>query len=148
MNDFQQDGRVFRYGDIAVGMKEARDYFITQEVYDRFLAAFDDRSPIHVDDAYAKERGFQGRVMHGSILNGFISHFVGMYFPGRFSLLMSVDARFSNPNYLGDTIAVEMVVKQKMDTHYTVVLDATLTNRTRNHLAARARLNVMVREAA
>ena len=92
-----------------------------------------------------KRAVFRG-LMHGTILNGFISHFVGMYFPGRLSLLMAVDARFSNPSYLGDTIRIDMVVKQKSDTHNRIVMDATITNTTRNHLAARARLNVMVKD--
>jgi len=146
MNDDSHEARTWHYHDLSVGMKETRDYVITDEVYDNFLAAFHDHSPIHVDEGYAKKLGFQGRVMHGTILNGFISHFVGMYFPGRLSLLMAVDARFSNPSYLGDTIRIDIVVKQKTDTHNTIVMDATITNTTRNHLAARARLNVMVKD--
>jgi len=138
--------RVYRYQEIAVGMKETRDYVITSEVIEHFLAAFHDHSPVHVDETYAKSRGFQGRVMHGSLLNGFISHFVGMHFPGKLSLLLAVDLRFSNPSYLGDVIRVEAVVGQKMDAHNIVILDATLTNLTRNHLAARGRINVMVKD--
>ena len=40
--------RTFRYPDILVGMKEERNYVLSPEVYEHFLAAFDDRSPIHV----------------------------------------------------------------------------------------------------
>ncbi len=105
--------RTIRYDEITVGMKEVHDYVITPEVYQGFLAAFQDHSPVHVDKSFAKAQGFEGRVMHGSILNGFISHFVGMHFPGRFSLLLSVDLRFSNPSYLGDSIHMETVVSQK-----------------------------------
>ena len=83
--------RTCHYHDITVGMKEARDYTITPEVYGHFLAAFHDYSPVHVDEAYARSRGFRGKVMHGSLLNGFVSHFVGMYFPGRLSLLLTTD---------------------------------------------------------
>jgi acyl dehydratase len=146
MNNHASELRIFRYHEIAVGMKETRDYVITVEVYEKFLAAFQDYSPIHVEDEYAKSRGFQGRVMHGSLLNGFISHFVGMYFPGKPSLLLAVDLRFSNPSYLGDLIRLDAVVSQKVDAHNTVVLDAMLSNITRSHLAARARIQVMVKE--
>ena len=140
--------RTFHYHEINVGMKAAHDYVITPQVYEHFLAGFQDYSPVHVDEAFAKLRGFSGKVMHGSLLNGFISHFVGMYFPGRFSLLLSVDLRFSNPSYLGDSIHLAAEVSQKMDTHSIVVLDATLSNTTRNCLAARGRIQVMVKEAA
>ena len=126
-------------------MKASREYVVTPEVYAHFLAAFQDYSPVHVDEDFAKAHGFAGKVMHGALLNGFISHFVGMHFPGRFSLLLSVDLRFSNPSYLGDAIKLITVVSQKMDAHNIVVLDATLTNTTRNYLAARGRIQVRVK---
>jgi acyl dehydratase len=141
--------RTFRYDEITVGMREAHDYVISQEVYQGFLDTFHDHSPVHVDDSFAKARGFfEGRVMHGTILNGFISHFIGMHFPGRFSLLLSVDLRFSNPSFLGDAIRLESVVSQKLDARSIVVLDATLSNTTRNWLAARGRIQVMIKEQA
>lgn len=127
-------------------MKEAHDYVITPEVYEHFLAAFHDYSPVHVDENFAKSRGFSGKVMHGSMLNGFISHFVGMYFPGQLSLLLSVDLRFSNPFYLGNAIRVAAVVSQKMEAHKIIVLDATISNVTCNNLAARGRIQVMIKE--
>jgi acyl dehydratase len=140
--------RTFHYHEINVGMKEAHDYVITPQVYEHFLAAFQDHSPVHVDEAFAKSRGFSGKVMHGSLLNGFVSHFVGMHFPGRFSLLLSVDLRYSNPSYLGDPINLAVEVVQKMDAHNIIILDAKLSNTTRNCLAARGRIQVMVKETA
>ena len=140
--------RTYHYHEISVGMKASRDYVITPKVYEHFLAAFDDYSPVHVDEGFAKSRGFSGKVMHGSLLNGFISHFVGMYFPGRFSLLLSVDLRFSNPSYLGDTIHLEAVASQKMDARNILVLDVKLSNTTRGQLAARGRVQVMLKEDA
>lgn len=127
-------------------MKESHNYVITPEVYEHFLAAFQDYSPVHVDEAFAKSRGFSGKVMHGSLLNGFVSHFVGMYFPGELSLLLSVDLRFANPSYLGDSIQIAAVVTQTMDAQKVIVLDVTLTNLTRNRLAARGRIQVMIKE--
>jgi acyl dehydratase len=146
MSDHPSKPRTCHYREINVGMQAAHDYVITPEAYAHFLAAFQDYSPVHVDEDFAKSRGFAGKVMHGSLLNGFISHFVGMIFPGRFSLLLSVDLRFSNPSYLGDAIRLEAVVTQKMDARNIIVLDATLSNLTRNHLAARARMQIMVKE--
>jgi len=138
--------RAFRYEDIAEGQRETFDYAISAAVYQGFLAAFEDRSPVHVDEEHARARGFPGPVMHGSILNGFISHFVGMRFPGRHSLLLSVDLRFANPSFLEDRIRIEAVVRQKQDVHKIVIFDAVITNLTRNHLAARGRIQVMLQE--
>jgi acyl dehydratase len=138
--------RTYRYHEIMEGMTEQLDYVISEEVYRGFLSAFQDRNPIHVDEAYALASGYPGTVMHGAILTGFLSHFIGMYFPGRLSLLLAVDIRFAKPNYLGDKITVGVIVRQKMDAGRVVVLDATFTNKDRNYLAARARTQVMLRE--
>ena len=128
----------------CVGRCDSRDYAITAEVYQHFLAAFKDENPLHVDDAAAKSRGFAGKVMHGALLNGFISHFIGMVFPGRDSLLLAVDLRYANPCYLGDMIRLQTVVAQKMDARQILVLNLTVMNLTRNYPAARGRIQVMI----
>jgi 3-hydroxybutyryl-CoA dehydratase len=146
MSDPATTARTHRYPDIAVGMKVQYEYVISPGVYDHFLAAFADRSPIHVDETYAAACGFPGRVMHGTLLNGFLSHFVGMHFPGRLSLLLAVDLRFAQPSYLGDTILLEATVSQKLDARSVLILDVTFTNRTRDCVAARGRVQVMLRD--
>jgi 3-hydroxybutyryl-CoA dehydratase len=138
--------RSFKYQDITLGMTEYREYVISPEVYGKFLDTFHDRSSIHVDEAYARSCGFDGRVMHGTLLNGFLSHFVGMYFPGRLSLLLAVDLRFAQASYLGDVICLEAVVAQKIDARNVIVMNATFKNMTRDCIAARGRVQVMLRD--
>jgi acyl dehydratase len=136
------------YDEITMGMKMQHDYAITPAVYENFLAAFQDHSPVHVDEAYARQSGFAGKVMHGAILNGFVSHFVGMIFPGKPSLLLAVDLRFVQPSYLGDALQLEAVVSQKLDSQRVIVLDLAVKNLTQNHLAARGRAQVKLRNEA
>jgi acyl dehydratase len=140
-----EPAQVISYQDIAEGMTCQRDYAITPAVYDNFLVAFDDRSPIHVDAAHARAHGFADRVMHGAILNGFLSHFIGMVFPGANSLLLAVELRFSQPLYLDDRLRLTAKVVQKLDTQQVVVLHVTILNVTRGVTAATGRVQVKVR---
>lgn len=140
--------RLIEFEAIPEGATASFEYVISEEVYEAFLRAFRDNSPIHVDEAYAVSCGFAGKVMHGSLLNGFLSHFVGVHFPGRLSLLLSSDLRFAQPSYLGDVIRLEAVVAQKMEANRVVVLNVTFQNQTRNCVAARGRVQVMVRKSA
>ncbi len=133
------------YNDLAEGMTREHDYVITPVVYESFLRAFDDRSPLHVDSVYARQSGFDGPVMHGGILNGFVSHFVGMVWPGRNSLLLSVELRYSRPTYLGDHLRLHARLAQKLDAQQVVVLHLNIFNQTRNELAATGRAQVKVR---
>src|SRR5262245_51814734 len=65
---------------IHEGLTTACRYTITAAVYEQFLATFGDTNRLHTEDDFARTRGFPERVMHGAILNGFISHFVGVHF--------------------------------------------------------------------
>jgi 3-hydroxybutyryl-CoA dehydratase len=136
----------FSFDDILEGMCQQYEYTITSSIYLHFISAFDDRSPIHIDEDYAISAGFSGKVMHGSLLNGFLSHFVGMVFPGRRSLLLSVDIRFAKPSFLGDTIRLEAIVNQKLDSRKVILLDVVFHNVTQNCIAARGRVQILMRE--
>ena len=135
----------FSYEDLREGMTQERAYVITPEVYQHFLAAFDDRSPLHVELGHARRAGFTDKVMHGTILNGFLSHFVGMVFPGARSLLLGAELRYSQPCYLGDSLMLSARIAQKVDTQNVVVLHVRLYNGTRDVLAATGRAQVKVR---
>ncbi len=80
-------------------------FTVTDAVYRGFMDLFNDRNPLHVDDAYAASRGFRERVMQGNILNGFISCFIGECLPVKNVVLISQDITYSMPVYCGDTLA-------------------------------------------
>lgn len=139
--------QIISYDALVVGLTRERAYVITPAVYESFLSAFDDRSPVHIDAEYARAAGFGGPVMHGAILNGFVSHFVGMVFPGANSLLLSVELRFSQPSYLGDAVLLRAKIAQRLDAHNTVVLHVSFINQTRGGTAATGRVQVKMRKA-
>lgn len=139
------EARDLSFEDCVEGDTVELEYVITPKVYEHFLAAFDDRSPIHVDPAYARSCGFSEPVMHGAILNGFVSHFVGMHYPGRRSLLLSVDLRYSRPSFLGDRISVGATVVQIVRSQRVVVLKVVLRNLGRGQVTAVGRVQVAVR---
>ena len=132
------------FEELTEGQAFEERYEITQSVYDHFLAAFGDRSPIHVDPAYANDRGFPAIVMPGAILNGFVSHFVGMRVPGRNALLLSVDIRYRQPCYLGERIEIRAHVAHKLVEQRAVVLHLTFFNETQNKKVANAVVTVKV----
>ena len=87
---------------MRVGERYQNEYTCDPDVFDGFLKAFNDRNPIHVDDEYAQKNGFHAKVMHGNILNGFCSHFIGECLPKKKVMIISQEIRFRNPFFLGD----------------------------------------------
>ena len=127
------------------GLGASRAYTISQEVYDAFRTASADENPLHTDDAYARAMGFPEKVMHGMILGCFISHFVGMHFPGGRVVLHSVDTQFKSPSHLHDTIRIDARVTQVGEALGVAVISLVLTNETRGRVAAKARVQVGLR---
>lgn len=126
------------------GTRRQHCYVITDSMWRAMTDVFGDLNPIHVDEAQALAAGFPGRVMHGAILAGLASHFVGMILPGRRSLLLSLDLRFARPSHLGDEISLAGQVVQRVDSESVVVILMSFENMTRNYLAARGKAQVRV----
>src|SRR4051812_19895659 len=130
------------FEDLPVDSADEAEYVITPKTYELFLDAFDDRSPVHVDAGEARGRGFSGCVMHGAILNGFLSHFIGMRMPGRRALLLSSELQFSNPCYLHDRLRLRARVAQRVESVRTLVIHVRFDNETQGTLAAKGRVQV------
>lgn len=82
-------------------------YLVTPEVYESFQRCSQDMNPLHTDADFAKDKGFPGCVMYGNILNGFISHFVGMLLPTPHIMILSQDISFHKPVFLHDEVTLE-----------------------------------------
>jgi 3-hydroxybutyryl-CoA dehydratase len=112
----------FTYEDLTEGVEFEQQYVISQEVYEKFLDLFGDASPLHVSDEAAISCGFDAKLMHGAILNGFISNFVGMHFPGKRTLEWGVEISFVKPTYVGDVLRLHATVKRRLDFNKVVTL--------------------------
>ncbi len=130
------------FEQIQEGSKVERHYKMTDAVYRALVDNFGDKNPLHTDENYARAKGFSGRVMHGAILNGFISHFIGMEFPGANAIIQSVSVEYKKPNFLNDDLHFEAVVEQKVEAVRTLVLKFNIHNQTQDYLAAKARVQV------
>lgn len=132
----------FEFSDLPLGARFRQRYVVTEAVYEKFLEVFGDSSPLHVEDEVAVACGFERRLVHGATLNGFISNFVGMNFPGRRSLELGVEIEYVQATYIGDVLVLEAVVKERLEARSVVVLkfrfirDATVV--------ARGRICVMI----
>lgn len=127
---------------VSIGDKFTEHFEVSSDIHKGFIALFGDRHPLHTDAGYAQDRGFPSEVMHGNILNGFLSYFVGECFPDREVMILSQEIKYQRPVYLGDklTLAVEIA-----DIHHSVnVIELTCKFRhaTSNKVVASAKINL------
>lgn len=79
-------------------------FTVSEKLYQGFIDLFKDNNHLHTDESFAKEAGFKGRVMHGNILNGFISYFVGECLPTKRVIIHSQEIKFKNAVYVNDEL--------------------------------------------
>ena len=96
---------IFKSGDTF-----DESFIVSDEIYNTFIQLFKDQNPLHTNDQFAKEKGFKKRVMHGNILNGFLSYFIGECLPSKNVIIHSQEIQFKNPVYLNDELKFNAVV--------------------------------------
>ena len=97
-------------GPLPAGAKFTHEFVVSEAVYSGFIQTFNDRNPYHVSDDAARAKGFAGKIMHGNILNGFLSYFVGDCLPVKTVVIQSQKIKFHKPLYLNDTVTLNTEV--------------------------------------
>ena len=64
--------------DIEIGMTRHLRKTVTDRDIEMFAEISTDRNPVHLDDAYAQDTIFQGRIAHGMLTAGLISAVIGV----------------------------------------------------------------------
>jgi acyl dehydratase len=86
------------------GQQFRQSFRVTDQVYKGFIQISGDHNPLHTDEAFAQSKGFRGRVMHGNILNCFVSFFIGECLPVKNVIIHAQSIKYSLPVYLNDEV--------------------------------------------
>ncbi|HUM76145.1 MAG TPA: MaoC family dehydratase [Fervidobacterium sp.] len=85
---------------------------VTDEMIKMFAEATGDRNPVHLDDEFARNSIFGGRIAHGILSLGIVSAVLGMEFPGAGTVYLMQNAKFKRPVYVGEEVTVRLTVKE------------------------------------
>ncbi len=116
------------YEDLEVGKKESFPVTVTEKMLDAFRDITGDDNPLHCDEKFAKEEGYDGRVAYGMLTASFLSTLAGVYLPGRYSLIQSVEVKFTKPVYIGDELTVTGEITETNDTCGLIFLKVAVTD--------------------
>jgi 3-hydroxybutyryl-CoA dehydratase len=93
-----------------------REFILSEEVYKNFILTFQDKNPLHTDEAFAKAKGFASKVMHGNILGGFLSYFIGEGLPTKDVMIYTQEIRYLKPVYMNDRLNFTALIDDVHDT--------------------------------
>lgn len=118
----------YDFDDFGIGLRADFESTITADKMEHFLSICGDENPMHMTDEYAQRCGFQGRLVYGMLTASLYSTLAGMYLPGEKCILKAVDTYFQSPVYVGDTLKVVGVVKEKDERFRQATIKAKIMN--------------------
>ena len=96
--------------DIEMGMTRYIKKIITDRDIEQFAEISTDYNPVHLDDEYARDTIFEGRIAHGMLTAGLISAVIGEQLPGHGAIYISQSLKFLAPVRPGDLVHAEVKV--------------------------------------
>lgn len=93
-----------KFEDLKLGMSASVSKTITDADIMLYAGISLDINPVHLNEEYAKNTIFKGKVAHGMMTAGLISAVLGTKLPGEGSIYLSQNIKFTAPVKVGDTI--------------------------------------------
>ena len=124
--------------DIEMGMTRYIRKIITDRDIEQFAEISTDHNPVHLDDDYARDTIFEGRIAHGMLTAGLISAVIGEQLPGHGSIYMSQNLKFLAPVRPGDLVHAEVRVVDMVIDKRRVKLDCRCEVNGKNVLVGEA----------
>ena len=124
--------------DIEMGMTRYIRKIITDRDIELFAEISTDHNPVHLDDDYARDTIFEGRIAHGMLTAGLISAVIGEQLPGHGTIYMSQNLKFLAPVRPGDLVHAEVKVVDMLIDKRRVKLDCRCEVNGKNVLVGEA----------
>ena len=90
--------------DLEIGLVRDLTKTITDADIEMFATVSTDHNPVHLDDDYARDTIFEGRIAHGMLTAGLISAVIGEQLPGHGTVYLGQSLKFMAPVRPGDRV--------------------------------------------
>ena len=116
------------YDELDIGKTATFSKSLTEDDLVLFATTSGDINPVHLDETFARDTMFKGRIAHGMWSAGLISAALATVMPGPGSIYLNQSLNFRRPVRLGDTLTVTLTVSGKQDEKKKVFIDCEVVN--------------------
>ena len=118
----------FTFDELSLGQKASFTKQVTEQDVVLFAAVSGDVNPVHLDEAFAAETMFGGRIAHGMLSGAVISAALAMEMPGPGVIYLGQTLRFSRPVRIGDEVTAHLEITEKREGKGIVKLACEVVN--------------------
>jgi len=109
--------------ELEIGMSRHLRKVVSDADIEMFAQVSTDHNPVHLDDDYARDTIFEGRIAHGMLTAGLISAVIGEQLPGHGTIYLGQSLKFLAPVRPGDEVYTEVKVREIDHSRRRVTLD-------------------------
>ena len=114
--------------EMEIGEKASFTKTITETDVVNYAGVTGDFNPAHINEEYANDTMFEGRLAHGMLGAGLISTVLGTKLPGPGAIYVKQEVEFKAPVRFNDTITAKVEVVEKNEEKNRVIMDTVCTN--------------------
>lgn len=131
----------YKFDTLNIGVDAEFEVIITEKMMLQFREISGDENPMHLDAEYAIKHGYESNIVYGLLTASFYSKLAGMFLPGKYCILKSVETFFERPVYIGDVLRIYGKVKEKDDRFQQATVKAKIINQ---HNKTVSKANILV----
>ncbi len=113
--------------DLSPGMTASFAKTITEADIVLFASASGDNNAVHINEEFARQTQFKGRIAHGMLTASVISAAIAAKLPGPGTIYLGQNLRFKAPVRPGDTVHATVTVREVLTDKRRVSLTTTCT---------------------
>jgi 3-hydroxybutyryl-CoA dehydratase len=116
------------FADIKIGDRASMVKTVTEADVNAFAEITGDINPVHLDEEFARQTMFKGRIVHGILTAGIVSAVLGTKLPGKNSIYLRQELEFKAAVKIGETVTADVEVIEKIERKRVLVFKTTVTN--------------------
>ena len=140
MDALVKTGRFFE--DLEVGMEATYERTVTEADIIAFAKVSGDTNPVHLDEEYAADTLFKGRIAHGMLTASYVSTVFGTRLPGPGAIYVSQTLNFRGPVRIGDEVITKVTLRELIEAKKRAVFTCECTVKGKTVLQGEAVLMV------
>ncbi len=113
--------------DLSVGMSASYAKTVTETDVVLFAGISGDDNPVHINEEFARQTQFKGRIVHGMFSAALISCVAGTRLPGPGAIYINQQLNFKAPVRIGDTLTATCTIREIIAERRRVVADTVCT---------------------
>lgn len=119
---------IYTIDNIVLNHTVSKETIIKENAIEEFGNLVSDLNPAHFDSEYASKTIFKKRIAHGMFVGSLFSSIFGMDYPGKGSIYLSQNLKFTAPVYFDDVITSTIEVIEILEEKNRVVFKCTASN--------------------